>query len=339
MRRRLGLIGFVGACAVGVLLPAPHVSAGEKSNCNDFFGTGRASFAWVVGSPGVFSWNAINNGGPGVLSVDFGTPATDFLTYGCWDANSIADVGVWRRGTPSSIFYYRPSQSGGLVAFPFGIQTDQEWSGDLDGDGRKDFVVVRNTGSAFDWYWTESSDSSFHALRWGASNSMIPMPPADYNGDGRDDIAVVALDTNFLGPGTYWIADAHTGALVMPPQQWGLYDTDFYVTGDFVGDSRADFVVWRGFGAGTNGIWYIKENGGASAMSFIQFGIGSGATATRDVPLRADFSGDGKTDIAVFRRTDGTFYWMDSPGAGAFHAHSGLPTGTTPIILAGIGVQ
>jgi len=36
-------------------------------------------------------------------------------------------------------------------------------------------------------------------------------------------------------------------------QQWGEFDTDFYVVGDLLGDRRADFAAYRPFVGGLNG--------------------------------------------------------------------------------------
>jgi hypothetical protein len=52
----------------------------------------------------------------------------------------------------------------------------------------------------------------------------------------------------------------------------------------------------------------------AVSFSFIQFG------ANGDTPLSADFDADGKTDIAVWRPSNGTFYWVASGSNNLFRA-------------------
>jgi hypothetical protein len=52
----------------------------------------------------------------------------------------------------------------------------------------------------------------------------------------------------------------------------------------------------------SNGTWYL--NGSLAGFAEIQFGI------TTDVPAPADYDGDGKADIAVFRQ--GAWYLQRS---------------------------
>jgi hypothetical protein len=120
---------------------------------------------------------------------------------------------------------------------------------------------------------------------------------------------------SFSGGDTYLIGDSNTGELVLA-QQWGNLSTDIYVIGDYLGDNRADFAVRRGIifvpGASPNGNWYIQENGGNNKI-IVQFGIPSSPFQRNDIPVCGDYNGDGKSDIAVYRFTNNTFYWLNSP--------------------------
>ncbi len=97
--------------------------------------------------------------------------------------------------------------------------------------------------------------------------------------------------------------------------QWGEYDTDFYVVGDYLGDRRADFAVYRAIGtiSGDNGTWFIQENGGSGRV-IRPFGLTSVGNITTDRPICGDYNGDGKQDIAIYRSSNSTFYWLNSPG-------------------------
>ncbi len=69
-------------------------------------------------------------------------------------------------------------------------------------------------------------------------------------------------------------------------------------TVDMNGDNKTDFVVARSTDAVSQSTWWTQLNGGAITGS--AFGLGVGFAAG-DRPTPADFDGDGKSDIAVWR--------------------------------------
>ena len=76
---------------------------------------------------------------------------------------------------------------------------------------------------------------------WGIAQD-VPVP-ADYDGDGRTDIAVYRPST-----GTWFIINSSTGG--WRTQQWGV-PGDIPVPGDYDGDNRTDIAVYR------DGTWFI----------------------------------------------------------------------------------
>ena len=95
----------------------------------------------------------------------------------------------------------------------------------------------------------------------------------------------------------------------MQSRSWGDFDTDFIIPGgDYDGDGKADFAVWRGISEfGGEGVWYILENDGGQQL--INWGVSGLAGGEHDIPLRhGDYDGDGITDAAVWRRSNQTFY-------------------------------
>ena len=94
--------------------------------------------------------------------------------------------------------------------------------------------------------------------------------------------------------GGLWIANVQfaTNANVPVPQ-------DTVIQGNNIG--RTDLTVYRPNGGG----WFINpsaQNFNAASAASVQWGLPT------DIPLKADFDGDGKFDLVVYRPSDGGWY-------------------------------
>ncbi len=156
---------------------------------------------------------------------------------------------------------------------------------DFDGDNKADISVFRPNGG--NWY-IQGSQSGFTGAQFGDTNDKLV--PADYDGDGKTDLAVYRSGTWYLQRSTAGFIGIAFGAPDDIPQP-----------ADFDGDGKAELVVWRP----SNGTWYIY-NIATSQFSAMQFG------ATGDKPVVGDYDGDCKADFAVFRPSNGTWYLQRS---------------------------
>jgi hypothetical protein len=76
---------------------------------------------------------------------------------------------------------------------------------------------------------------------------------------------------------------------------------------NFNSDSRSELAVWR---PGT-GAWLTRA-ASPNTPTAAGLNIGLGIAALSDRPVPGDYDGDGKTDLAVWRRSSGTWYVLES---------------------------
>jgi hypothetical protein len=164
------------------------------------------------------------------------------------------------------------------VHVPFAID-------DFDGDGRTDANVARLVADGYTWYILNSLDLTPRAVQFGASNDILAS--GNFNGGLLTDFSVWRPST-----GTFYISrplgNPSTDFYALP---WGL-PTDRPVRRfDYDGDHRADPTVFRP----STGTWYIR--GSLTGYTFgRQFGLAT------DILAPADYNGDAKSDLGVFRR-------------------------------------
>jgi hypothetical protein len=81
------------------------------------------------------------------------------------------------------------------------------------------------------------------------------------------------------------------------------------IPGDFNGDGKTDILVFRP-SDGAFWKWYGDDNGVSPDFGYQQGryigGVPGFVTGAQMIP--GDFNGDGKTDILVFRASDGAFW-------------------------------
>ena len=196
-----------------------------------------------------------------------------------------------------------------LLGTPIFVPRNTEY--DFDGDGKADGSVFRNGV----WYIQPSSGSGgFYGVQFGLPTDKLA--PADYDGDGKTDIAVWREGAFSY----FYILQSATNTVRV--EQFGQTGDSPLAVADWDGDGKADPAVYRPAQATGGQSYFFYRPSATPAANFVTVYWGTGG----DIPQRGDFDGDGKTDAAVFRPSDGVWYIRQSSNSQTRFEQWGLPT-------------
>ncbi|MEO6393410.1 MAG: VCBS repeat-containing protein [Pyrinomonadaceae bacterium] len=174
----------------------------------------------------------------------------------------------------------------GNFTLAYGVLKDPRVA-DFDRDGKADLTVFRPTTGS--WYSMDSITAALRSFHFGANGDKPLL--TDFDHDGNTDFVVFRPDI-----GTWYTISANMGFQAF---NWGL-NTDVPVLRNtyFNGITNSYPTVFRP----SSGTWWIDVGINGAAVSFGQLG---------DIPISADFTGDGNDEITVFRPSNGTWYVLN----------------------------
>jgi subtilisin family serine protease len=310
------------SAAGGGLSITPWIGASARA---DFDGDGKQDI--TVWRPETGTWYVTPSAGGTTIVRQWGATG-DLPVAADYDGDGRADFAVWRPGDGMWLILLSGSSYSSTVR-QLGLPNDLPVPGDYDGDRKADIAVWRP--SNYDPATRQYTYGVWHMLKSGSGYTLssqqfgyyydLPVP-ADYDADGKTDVAVWRPTTGGGPLGHWYVLRSASGTVSFA--QWGT-PGDVPVPADYDGDRKADIGVWRP----TNnsgvplGHWYIVPSAGGGM--FRQWGT------PRDVPVPADYDGDGKADVGVWRPTGAMWYLLLSGSGGGASSHQLGAPGDIPL--------
>jgi hypothetical protein len=298
----------------------------------DFNGDGRADFAGDYDNGAGQSNNVTilqNDGAGGFTPITLTLSNSNggmFWGAGWHDFNADGkpDALAYFSTAPKMVIYYNNGDGtmsrGEALAFDSASEYASS-AGDINGDGRVDFITTGTPNAGADepnFYLYLSTGDAQYTARIHIVTEHADLFIADVNGDGRKDIAIskaVSNSNNYTL--RYWMQSAGGGFSMTPETAVGRFRIEG--VDEFNGDGRDDFYGTTSFST-TVSFMISRATGGYTASDI--------AAGYKDGTYRlyfGDFNGDGKRDVLDSGRAYNATYGYTAifgNGAGAFRTFS-----------------
>ena len=214
--------------------------------------------------------------------------------------------------------------------FPTGTNPSYLAVGDFNGDGKAD-IVTPNSGALGGGNISVligNGDGTFqtaHNYDTGRTPSFAAV--ADFNGDGKADLAISVSDINTGVSKLSILIGNGDGTFQTPVDYPSGQQASSLTVSDFNGDGKVDLAV-----AGSAGVNVLLGNGDGTLQPLVAYLAGSNTFRA----VAGDFNNDGKADLAVLNNATVslTVTLLLGNGDGTFRTGGNYPTGPAGYMLA-----
>ncbi len=262
-------------------LAVTNFANGAVSTVSIFIGNGGGTFQPAVSY-------AVGSGPFSVVTGDFNRDGKLDLAVANVDTHNVSILLGNGDGTFQPHVDYAAGIAGTVDAG--GLAVD-----DFNGDGKLDLTVTNPSTDQVSILFGNGDGTFQNPVSYStgpAQSHPIAVTAADFNGDGKLDLAVTNLNTNkvaiFLGNGD----GTFQPQVSYSTTSGGMIGPSAITTGDFNGDGRVDLAITDQH---DNSVSILLGNGNGTFQNPLEFATGNLSAGV----AAGDFNGDGRLDVAV----------------------------------------